>query len=309
MPEDSIDQKNTTAPGASGDNGAVLAELDRAMLQEASRMAGLLEVTSGMLHNIGNGLNSVITSLGMLLDRNTHSRIPNLGKAVALLEEHAADLGTFLTEDPKGKQVTDYLSQVSRLLVAEHEQDHAELLSVKRGLDHIRELIAMQQNYAKSPQGEEAVTPSELFDEALRISEASLGRNQLKIAREFETVPKIKVAPHKVIQILVNFIRNAKNAMDEAERPGLHLRLHLGLVSGNTVRFEVCDNGVGIKPEVLPQLFRFGYTTRSQGHGFGLHSTLSAARELGGRVGALSDGPGKGATFFLEIPGCPSEQD
>jgi signal transduction histidine kinase len=68
------------------------------------------------------------------------------------------------------------------------------------------------------------------------------------------------------------------------------------------VRVSVIDNGVGIPAENLTRIFNQGFTTRKDGHGFGLHSGALAARELGGSLHVHSDGAGQGASFTLELP-------
>jgi signal transduction histidine kinase len=108
---------------------------------------------------------------------------------------------------------------------------------------------------------------------------------------------------HQVLQILVNLITNAKNAMVEHSDHTRRLTLRISMPSGRTfVRFEVVDTGVGIKPENLPRLFAQGFTTRKAGHGLGLHSAALAAKNLGGTLQAQSMGEGYGATFTLDIP-------
>jgi signal transduction histidine kinase len=107
---------------------------------------------------------------------------------------------------------------------------------------------------------------------------------------------------HKVLQILVNLLTNAKYACDESNRPEKRINVWIRKDSSDHVRIGVCDNGVGIAAENLNRVFEHGFTTRKTGHGFGLHSCALAARELGGSLTAQSDGPGKGATFILEIP-------
>jgi C4-dicarboxylate-specific signal transduction histidine kinase len=104
-----------------------------------------------------------------------------------------------------------------------------------------------------------------------------------------------------VLQILVNLIRNAKYACDEAGRPDK--RLSMRVTKGDElVRIAVRDNGIGIPPENLTRIFGHGFTTKKDGHGFGLHSGALAAKELGGSLTAHSDGVGRGATFTLELP-------
>lgn len=277
-------------------------------LVEASRLAGMAEISSGVLHNIGNALNSVTTSSSLLSEQQARSRLPNLGKVVQMIEQHLGDLPVFLGQDDKGKQIPGYLIQLSQSLLLEREQMQKELETLRHNIEHIKELIAMQQNFARSSHLIEEVAPSELFEESIRISEASLNRHGITVIKRFETVPLIQVPRHKVLQVLVNYIRNAKHAMDDSGRNDKIMTLGLGMTADGLIKFVVEDNGVGVPPENLSKLFTFGFTTRQHGHGFGLHSSVTAARDLGGRVRCESRGKDMGASFFLEIPASlPSE--
>jgi signal transduction histidine kinase len=80
------------------------------------------------------------------------------------------------------------------------------------------------------------------------------------------------------------------------------VRIRVGAVGDNRIRIEVADNGMGIPAENLVRIFSHGFTTRKNGHGFGLHSGALAAKEMGGVLLVHSDGPGKGATFTLDLP-------
>lgn len=272
-------------------------------LLEASRLAGMAEVSSGVLHNIGNALNSVLTSAGVLAELHSRSRLCNFPKAAQLLEQHLGDMPVFLSQDPKGKQLPAYLVQLAQAVAGEREQAQKELETLKKSIEHIKEVVSMQQNYAKNSALVEDVPPGELIEESLRISEASLNRHGITVACEIAPVPKVRVARHKVLQILVNFIRNAKHAMDESGRQDKTMTLRVSAsAEGRRVLFSVKDNGVGIPQENLSRIFTFGFTTRKNGHGFGLHSSQSAARELGGIIRVESEGAGKGATFTLDLP-------
>jgi two-component system NtrC family sensor kinase len=66
---------------------------------------------------------------------------------------------------------------------------------------------------------------------------------------------------------------------------------------------------VGIAAENLKRIFAHGFTTRKNGHGFGLHSGALAAKELGGSLRAQSVGPGQGASFVLELPAGGPEKE
>lgn len=271
-------------------------------LLEASRLAGIAEISSGVLHNIGNALNSVTTSVSVVLDHLARSRLPNLGKACQMLEQHQTELATFLTEDTKGRQLPPYLIQLSQALLAEREQCHSELETLRNNVEHVKGVVAMQQEYAKVSDISEDVPPSELIEEAIRISETSLNRHGIMVAKVLGAAPVVHVARHKVLQILVNFIQNAKHALDDSGRQDKEIRVVLSTTSEGRVRFVVMDNGVGIEAENLKRIFSFGFTTRKHGHGFGLHSCANAATELKGMVKVESEGPGKGAAFTLEIP-------
>jgi signal transduction histidine kinase len=141
-----------------------------------------------------------------------------------------------------------------------------------------------------------------LIENALLMHRGALARHQVEVVCDFEKVPSITVDKHKVLQILINLIGNAKYAMDETEAAQKLLRVRLECLGENGIAISVSDNGVGIPSENLSRIFQHGFTTKKDGHGFGLHSSAIAARELGGSLIALSDGEGLGATFVLELP-------
>jgi PAS domain S-box-containing protein len=271
-------------------------------LLAASRLAGMAEIASGVLHNLGNALNSVGTSASILTEQFGRSRIQNLTKAAQMLEQHASDLGTFLTSDPRGKQLPAYFIQVAAALAAEREQMLTELGQLRRNVEHMSEVVAMQQNYARGSSLAEDCQAAELIEESLHISAISLSRHGITVIRDFKPVPNIHVTRHKVLQILVNLIRNAKYAMDETGRAEKPMTITIEPHTDCLVRVSVRDEGVGIPAENLTKIFGFGFTTRKDGHGFGLHSSANAARELGGHLAGHSEGPGRGAVFTLDLP-------
>jgi len=271
-------------------------------LLQASRLAGMAEVATGVLHNVGNVLNSVNVSTTLVTERIKKSKVSSVGRIAALLKEHGADLGKFMTSDPKGQRLPSYLSDLSQQLSREQNDALEELAALHKNLDHIKDIVAMQQSYARVA----GVTTREdvvsLFEDALRMDEAALRRHGVKLVREFEGgLPQITVDRHKVVQILVNLIRNAKHACNESHREDKLLTLRVGNSAGR-IRFSVSDNGVGIPPENLTRIFSHGFTTRRDGHGFGLHSGALAAKEMGGELQVQSEGVNKGATFILELP-------
>jgi len=270
-------------------------------LLDASLRAGMAEIATSVLHNVGNVLNSVNVSSSLIADTVRNSKVTNIAKAVALMQAHEADLGNFLTNDPKGKQLTGYLANLAKHLAGEQEDILRESTSLVGNVVHIKEIVAMQQNYAKSSGVVEWVNLPELVEDAIRMNSGALIRHNVELKREFEAVPPISVEKHKVLQILINVLRNAKYACDDSERNEKKITVRISGRDGR-VSISVADNGIGIPPENLTRIFNHGFTTRKEGHGFGVHSGANAAREMGGSLSAVSEGTGHGATFTLELP-------
>jgi PAS domain S-box-containing protein len=283
---------------------ARLEEAQKAML-DASRHAGMAEVAAGVLHNVGNVLNSVNVSASLVSDYLQRSKAPGLAKAVALLRQHEPDLAGFFSHDPRAKQLIGYLGKLAECLEGERSSALQELQALKQNIEHIKEIVAMQQSYAKIVGVTEKVKVSDLVEDALRLNLGTLARHEMELTREYDPrVPEIIVERHKVLQILVNLIRNAKYACDESGRRDKHLTVRV--TTGNDcVNICTADNGVGIAPENLTRIFNHGFTTRKDGHGFGLHSGALAAKEMGGTLIVHSEGPGKGAAFTLSLPLAP----
>jgi PAS domain S-box-containing protein len=274
-------------------------------LLDTSRQAGMAEVATNVLHNVGNVLNSVNVSLSVVSDRVRKSRIANLAKATALLREHHADLATYLTSDMKGSQLPEYLANLAGHLTEEQAEILKEVQLLQGNVEHIKEIVAMQQNYSKVSGVVETLPVVELVEDAVRMNAAALARHEVRILREYTEVPFVVVERHKVLQILVNLIRNAKYALDEGGKEDRLLTLRIDRNSGDFVHVSVVDNGIGISPENLTRIFEHGFTTRKEGHGFGLHSGALAAQEMGGTLTVNSDGTSKGATFTLSLPTKP----
>lgn len=270
-------------------------------LVDISRQAGMAEVATGVLHNVGNVLNSVNVSANLVTESVQNSKTAGLARVVALLGEHEKDLGTFITTDSRGKHLSAYLAQLSEHLLAEQQASIKELNLLRGNIEHIKDIVTMQQCYAKVSGVKEVLKVTDLVEDSLRMIAGALIRHGVEIAREFADVPAVNVDKHKVLQILVNLIRNAKHACSESERPEKRVTLRVANAEGR-VKISVIDTGVGIPPANLTRIFNHGFTTRKDGHGFGLHSGALAAKELGGSLSVHSDGIGLGATFTLELP-------
>lgn len=282
------------------------AELEAAhqRLLETSRLAGMAEVATDVLHNVGNVLNSVNVSCSLTIDKVKNSKISSVAKTAALLEDNSPRLGEFFMSD-RGKQIPAFLSALSKHLGDEQSDLLQELEQLLKHIEHIKQIVAMQQSYAKVAGVIETVNPTQLVEDAVHINGAALNRHDVQLKCEFQPVPQIQTERHRVLQILVNLIRNAKYALDESKRSDKLLTIKMDRDGGDHVKIEVIDNGVGIPPENLTRIFGHGFTTRRDGHGFGLHSSAIAIKELGGSLTAHSDGIGKGAVFTLILPERP----
>jgi PAS domain S-box-containing protein len=287
---------------------AAEAELERTHRQliETSRQAGMAEVATSVLHNVGNVLNSVNTSATVVADRLKRAGTEGLVRLAEMLQANRQDLTAFLSAAGRAEHVIEYLNTLAQHLDAGHRAVLEELKQLTQNIDHIKEIVVMQQNYAKISGLTETVKVTDLVEDALRMNHAALLRHQVQLVREYDSdLPPIMIEKHKVLQILINLIRNAKYACDDSQRDDKRLTIRVTRAAEGPrerVRVVVADNGIGIPPENLTRIFSHGFTTRKSGHGFGLHSGALAAREMNGALSAHSDGVGRGATFVLELP-------
>ncbi|WP_375765992.1 ATP-binding protein [Archangium gephyra] len=279
-----------------------------AQLVQSARRAGMAEIATNVLHNVGNVLNSVYTSAQLAKERMAGMRLEHVSRVANLLQEHQSDAGTFLSQDERGKNVVPFLDKLGRNLLNERQEIVTYLDDVGRYTEHIGDIVKVQQNYARTPRLQEPVHLAGLVEDALRINAAGLTRHQVKVARHLAELPSLLTDKHKTLMILINLVSNAKYAMDGVPVAERLLTVKLERNAHELVRIQVHDNGMGIAPEMLTRIFQYGFTTREEGHGFGLHSSALAAQELGGSLTVHSDGPGRGATFTLELPYLPVQE-
>jgi PAS domain S-box-containing protein len=267
----------------------------------ASRHAGMAEVATSILHNVGNILNSVNVTASLLAERVKSSKCAGVSRVAALLAAQAADLPAFFA-GARGQKVPIYLEELAADLLAERDATAAELTALRANVEHIKEIVAMQQSYAKRGGLTDLLEVRTLVEDSLSMNDAAFSRHGITLIRDYQDVPQVSVDKHKVLQILVNLIRNAGHACDETGN-GSEKRVTVRVRSTQqAVQIAVIDTGVGIQQENMARIFNHGFTTRKDGHGFGLHSSALTARELGGSLEAESPGPRMGATFTLTLP-------
>jgi signal transduction histidine kinase len=271
-------------------------------LIELSRAAGMAEIATGVLHNVGNVLNSVNVSTSLVAGKIRESRVDNLVALTHILEQHSGDLPQFLTTDPKGQRVIPYLVKLGEHFQSERNGWLEELELLCAHVGHIKQIVATQQNYAKVSGLVENICLSDLVEDALQILGPGLVRHRITVERDFETLPTITADKHQILQILLNLLRNAKQAIEQGDGEGRLIRVCIRRLGENRVGLAVEDTGVGLPPENLTRIFAHGFTTKVDGHGFGLHSCALAAGQMGGSLRAESKGIGHGAAFILELP-------
>jgi len=271
-------------------------------LLETAREVGMAEVATGVLHNVGNVLNSVSVTAESIQKRVRNSKISYLSDVVGLLEQHKDQLGAFITTEDRGKKLPVFLANLSKELVDEQERCLEALEALTKHVQHVGDIIQLQQSHSKSKGLIEPTSIAELVEDTIQINSEAVTRNNIEVRRELATLPTVLIDRHKVLQMLTNLISNAIYALSKSGRDDKILKICVGEPKDGYFRIDVCDNGIGIPPENLTRIFEHGFTTKKKGHGFGLHSTALSANELNGSIRVHSDGPGRGAVFTLELP-------
>ncbi|MCP5108091.1 MAG: HAMP domain-containing histidine kinase [bacterium] len=270
-----------------------------------ARKAGMAEVATGVLHNVGNVLNSIGVTTVAMTKIIKNSRVSYLSNVTKALEDNVGNIGDFIQTDVRGKRLPEYIGRLSESL--KEEQEHLLQRVEKLGgyVHHITDIINLQHSYSKTGGVSEPVLLNELMEDALRINMEALIRHSVAVKKEYVQSPPILCDRGRVLQILTNLISNAKYALSRSPREDKFLTLSINKPEGGRIQIRVTDNGIGISEENLSHVFKYGFTTRENGHGFGLHSSAAVAEEMGGTLSVHSGGPGKGAVFTLELPFKP----
>lgn len=272
-------------------------------LQEASRRIGMAEVAASVLHNVGNVLNSVNVSVGLIhkvLERTPVDKFARVGQMV---QDHMNDLSNYLVQDEKGKQIPSYLVKLAAQVNTNFADVNKELDSLDQNIDHIRRIVMAQQGHAKTQVLLEHIQLKDIIEQSLAINKDGLEKAGITVVREYAEVSAALCDRHQVLQIMVNLVNNAIHAMKVVPDRSHRLTVAIGYhaESNERVQIHVRDTGMGVAPDNLKRLFTQGFTTREGGQGLGLHSSSLAAKLLGGVLSASSDGEGRGATFTLDL--------
>jgi NO-binding membrane sensor protein with MHYT domain len=270
-----------------------------AKLRNASREAGMAEVATGVLHSVGNVLNSLGVSTSVVQSQLRDSHAGNVHRTAQLLLAQGERLGSFLDNDERGRTIPAYLAKLGEYLNAERDALAAEADAIAGHLEHVRTIVAAQQAHARRGGTTEIVDMAELLDHAIALHFTAVV--DVQVRREYATMGPVTLDRHKVLQILGNLFANARHALNDGPTGSRQLTARLS-ASGAALIIEIADSGIGMSGEALGRLFELGFTTKKNGHGFGLHTSAILAKELGGDLTGASGGPGCGARFTLRLP-------
>lgn len=271
-------------------------------LLDTARQVGMAEVATGVLHNVGNVLNSVSVTAESIQKRIRKSKVSYLSDAVHLFEEHTNDLPAFLENEERGKKLPLFLANLSQELIEEQSKQLESLGELTRHVQHVADIIQVQQSYSKTKGLTEPASITELIDDSVKINSEAILRNHIEVKRKYADLPSMLLDRHKVLQILTNLISNAIYALAKSANEEKILTLNVHESRSKYIKIEVSDNGIGIPLDNITRIFEHGFTTKEKGHGFGLHSTALSINELNGSIAVYSDGPGKGSLFSIELP-------
>ncbi|KTD63739.1 sensory box histidine kinase/response regulator [Legionella santicrucis] len=267
---------------------------------ERARELGMAEISSSVLHNVGNVLNSVNISADRLIETITGSPMIGIEKIAHLLNEHKEHLGEYVTQDPRGVYTLEFINQLADSYQTERTMIATELNDLKNSILLIKNIISTQQDLSRTIELSQMLSVNELLDEALLITGVNL--KEIHVIKKYEKIKLGLFDKVKLLQLFVNLVQNAKNALLEAETKKKILTIKTRHMSSRTIAIEFSDTGIGIRPEHINRIFNFGFTTRENGHGFGLHTSALAIHDLGGKISVKSEGINQGATFIVELP-------
>ena len=270
--------------------------------EESAHRAGMAEIASEVLHNVGNAVNTANCCVEVIGDRLNNSRLSGLEKATSLLSDQASNAVHFFSEDPRGPKLINYLVTVTGTLQKEQAENLSELQRLQETIRHIRDAIASQQSHARKSDFRQRVDLRALLNETLLVNEALQKQCGVSVTINMPELPLLELNRSRVAQVLVNLEKNALLSMQSVPERNHVLTVNVAVLETDLLQIEVRDTGTGFTPEIHERLFGQGFTTRKEGSGLGLHYCVNVIREMGGDITAYSDGPGTGARFQITIP-------
>ena len=274
----------------------------RQQLTDIARLAGKAEVATEILHNVGNILNSVNISVEQATAMVQNNIAADFADIVALLQQHSSNLDHFLHTDPRGSKIMPYFNAVSDHLATEKQKLLTELTLLSKNIGHIKAIVRLQQLHAVDHDIYEQLYLQEVIDEALAIHASQFKACHITISKEYADMGTIRTSRHKILQILINLLSNAIDALDQTNSRTKIITLALRPTENGHVQIDIGDNGCGIAPEFLKKIFTYGFYSKAANLGIGLHSAANMSKVLKGSLTASSKGIDQGATFSLNLP-------
>lgn len=279
----------------------------QAQLREKAHESGMAMIATGVLHNVGNTLTGIAVSASLIHDKLRKFPLGKLRKVAQLMQEqHAQDPSAPGASDASVGALPDFVARLSEHLEAGQKALLKDAEILRACVQNASTVIATQQALARpGAQLCELMPANGLMESALKLNRLIFEVLGIELHQDYAYMGAVNVEQHKVLQVLSNLLINAAQALHNSSRADKQLWLSTVRAEG-WVRLTVRDNGEGIDPQQLPLVFRHGFTTKRDGHGFGLHLSANWARELGGALTGSSDGRGHGASFTLALP-APTE--
>lgn len=273
-------------------------------LKAASHQAGIAEVITSVLHNIGNVLNSLNVSAQMVQSQVSELKTDGPGLISNAIAEYKAKgcSDPFFKEHPVGKELESYLLTLGQRLEKDKNALQEEVSYLQQKIEHIKTIFSAQRDMAKHTDLVETIQVRTVVEELLLMAFAAEEVEDVTISNEIEESIVIETSKNKFIEIVVNLVRNALDSLAESQVVQPHIRFSASSLGDERVTIQVEDNGMGIKEEDALSIFQHGFTTKKEGNGFGLHSCATKAEEMGGSLNFLSDGENAGALFILCLP-------
>ena len=262
-------------------------------LLEAANAAGKAEIATGALHNIGN----VLTGVAIGLDALRRGPDPYVAESARRLVVRLQ--GGLPGEG--GDDLARLVVLVLENLAAQDDSRRVGLADLERRLGLIRDVLAIQQAHAAAKPFLQVVDLHQETDDMLLLHEAALRRRGIRVVREYQASAPVLADRSRLGHVIANLIKNAKEAMDAVPEESRVLTVRIAPAPGQTV-LQLTDTGAGVAAADQDRLFTHGFTTKTDGHGFGLHYCVTTVAEMHGTLELTSPGLGQGATAILALP-------
>lgn len=296
-----FDKIATQAAQLAESNEKLLAEIkEREHVQEELRNAK--EVATAVIHNIGNVINSVNVSTHTMLQNLDHSKLDFLHRVNELLEIHQDELGAFLTHDPRGRLIPKFYAEIAKTLESQHRALNMEVLELLKHIDLIKEVSIAQQSFARHHLSQSEAAVRDLLDDTLKLL-LEFGQGKLiQVRLDLGDVGEVRVPRVKMAHVFMNLVKNAKEALADNPPDNRRLAIEGRSLDDGRIELSFSDNGPGIAPEDAMKVFSYGFTTKMEGHGFGLAYCAEVLHELGGELELENPVFDRGVTFSMRLP-------